>query len=142
MWFAQARIFSATVAFVAALAWFTGTHHCLLGIIARPHSTAVSSCHCTDPAKDSGPCTENHSRMLACCQGLLSPSCELAHAKIRFAPVLLRNEWVADCPLLSMRAAQSTFLSSEFDTGPPGESSFVGIVLKRSLRENAPPLAS
>ena len=142
MWFGQARLFSAMVAFVAALAWFTGTHHCLLGLIAEPRSAADSACHCTEPAKGSRPCTEIPSRMLTCCKGLLSPSCELAHVKIKFVPVLVRDAWVAVGPLVSLLTAQSTFLSSEYDTGPPIESSFVGTVLKHSLRENAPPLAS
>jgi len=138
MWFGQARFFNATVAVVAALAWFTGTHHCLLGLMTEPQSRAVSACHCSEPSKGSGACNEIPSRMLACC-GLLSPSCELAYVKVKFSPVLVGFELVAVGHLVLVQSPHRTVLSTEYDTGPPVGNCFVETVLKRSLRKNAPP---
>ena len=139
MWFGQARFFNATVAIVAALAWFAGTHHCLLGLMTHPRSTAVSACHCSEPSKGSGACNDGPSRMLACCQGLLSPNSELAQAEVKFSPVLVGFQLPAVSHLVPVQAPQSTVLSTEYDTGPPVWNAFVGTVLKRSLCENAPP---
>jgi hypothetical protein len=139
MWFGQARFFNATVAIVAALAWFAGTHHCLLGLMTQPHSTAVSACHCSEPSKGSGACNDGPSRMLACCQGLLSPHSELAQAKVKFNPVLVGFQLLEVGHLVPVQAPQSTVLSTEYDTGPPAWNAFVATVLKRSLCENAPP---
>jgi hypothetical protein len=139
MWFGQARLFSATVAIVAVLAWFAGTHHCLLGLMTQPRSTAVSACHCSESSKGSGACNDGPSRMLACCQGLLSPNSELAQAKVKFSPVLVGFQLLAVSRLVPVQAPQSTVLSAEYDTGPPVSNAFLGTVLKRSLCENAPP---
>ena len=139
MWFGQARFFNATVAIVAALAWFAGTHHCLLGLMTQPHSTAVSACHCSGPSKGSGACNDVPSRMLVCFQGLLSPNSELAQAKVKLSPVLVGFQLLAVSRLVLVRAPQSTVMSAEYDTGPPAWNAFVATVLKRSLCENAPP---
>jgi hypothetical protein len=140
MWFGQLRFFSATVAMVAALAWFTGTHHCLLGLITQPQSAAVSGCQCSESSKGSGARNDTPSRMLACCQGLLSPNSELAQAKVKFSPILLEFRLPVVGHLLPVQFPQRTVLSTEYDTGPPVGNCFVETVLKRSLRENAPPL--
>jgi hypothetical protein len=79
--------------------------------------------------------------MLSCCQGLLSPSCEFAGLKIKYSPVLVGDELIAIGHIISLPTERSLVPITEYDTGPPGENCFVGTVLKRSLRENAPPLA-
>jgi hypothetical protein len=79
--------------------------------------------------------------MLACCQGLLSPGLELAQVKLKFAPVLLGLQSSALDRLIRFETLQRAGLSAEYDTGPPGGSCFVATVLKRSLRENAPPFS-
>ena len=139
MWFGQARLFSATVAIVTVMAWLAGTHHCLLGLMTQPHSMAVSACHCSERSKGSGACNDVPSRMLACCQGLLSPNSELAQAKVKFSPVLVGFQLLAVGHLVPAQAPQSAVLSTEYDTGPPAWNAFVETVLKRSLCENAPP---
>jgi hypothetical protein len=133
MWFGQARLFRATVAIVAVLAWFAGTQHCLLGLMTQPQSTAVSACHCSEPSKGSSPCNDGPSRMLACCQGLLSPNSELAQAKVKFSPILVGFQLLAVSHLVPVQAPQCTVLSMEYDTGPPVWNAFVGTVLKRAL---------
>jgi hypothetical protein len=139
MWFGQARCFNATVAILAVLAWFAGTHHCLLRLMTQPQSAAVSACHCSEPSKGAGACNDIPSRMLGCCQGLLSSNAELAQAKVKFSPVLVWFQLLAVDHLVPLQAPQST-LSTEYDTGPPAWNAFVETVLKRSLCENAPPL--
>jgi hypothetical protein len=80
--------------------------------------------------------------MLACCQGLQSPNFEVAKAKIAFIPVLVAVQLFAVDHLVLSEAPKSILPKTEYDTGPPSVSSFAGTVLRRSLRENAPPLLS
>src|ERR1700746_2534539 len=83
----KARLFSATVAIVAVLAWFTGTNHCLLGLMKQAGRTAVAMSYCPGPCKksagaDDGPSAmSNHqleSRVQESClpDGLLSGTSE------------------------------------------------------------------
>ena len=138
----KAGIFSATVALVTVLAWFAGTNHCLLGLIGRPQNAACLVSNCPEHAKKSGDASHNPSGMLACCQGLQSANFEVAKAKIAFSPVLVAIQLFAVRHLFLPEAPKSILLNTEYDTGPPASSSFVATVLKRSLRENAPPLVS
>ena len=141
-WLGKAGSFSATVALVTVLAWFTGTNHCLLGLMGRPLPAACLVSHCPEHAKTSGGASHNPSGMLACCQGLQSANFEVAKAKIAFSPVLVAIQLFAVRHLFLPEAPKSILLNMEYDTGPPGSSFFVATVLKRSLRENAPPLVS
>jgi hypothetical protein len=77
--------------------------------------------------------------MLACCQGLLSPRLELAQTKVKFNPVPFRFQLMAVDRLVRFETLLRFGLSAQYETGPPCENSFVATVLKRSLRENAPP---
>src|SRR5260370_13533838 len=134
-WLGKARFFNAAVAVVAVLAWFSGTNHCALGLIKQPQTTAVPISHCPEHSgktdgSASGPCG-----MLACCQGLLSSNIDVAKAKISFSPVLVGIQLFTISHLVLQEALKSTLLSTEYDTGPPSVSSFVGTVLRRSLRE-------
>lgn len=138
----KAGIFSATVALVTVLAWFTGTNHCLLGLMGRPQDAACLVSHCPEHTKKSGDASHNPSGMLACCRGLQSANFEVAKAKIAFSPVLVASELFAVRHVFLPEAPKSILLNTEYDTGPPASSSFVATVLKRSLRENAPPLVS
>ena len=140
-WLGKAGIFSATVALVTVLAWFTGTNHCLLGLMGRPQNAACLVSHCPEHAKKSGDASHNPSGMLACCQGLQSANFEVAKAKIAFSPVLVGIQHFAVRNVFLPEAPKSILLSREYDTGPPASNSFATTVLKRSLRENAPPLA-
>lgn len=141
-WLGKSRFFNGTFALAAVLAWFTGTNHCLLGFAKRPQNTAVSLCHCQDHSKRSRGADNGPSAMLACCQGLQSSNVEVAKTTIAFSPVLVRIQLFAIGRLVLPKAPKSILLCTECDTGPPSASSFVGTVLRRSLRENAPPVVS
>ena len=141
-WFGKSRFFNGTFAFVAVLAWLTGTNHCLLGFVKRPQNTVVSLCHCQDHSKQSCGADNGPSAMLACCQGLQSSNVEVAKTKIAFRPVLVGIQLFAIGHLILPKAPKSILLCTECDTGPPSAGSFVGTVLRRSLRENAPPVVS
>jgi hypothetical protein len=78
--------------------------------------------------------------MLTCCQGLLSSGAELAQAKVAFNPILFGLQPIALDQLVLVEALQHASFRLQHETGPPGESCFLTIVLKRSLQENAPPL--
>jgi hypothetical protein len=139
-WLGKAGFFSATVAVVTVLAWFTGTNHCLLGLMGRPQNGACLVSHCPEHAKKSGDPGQGPSGMLACCQGLQSANLEVAKAKIVFSPVLVGIQLFAVRDVFLPEAPESILLNMEYDTGPPASNSFLATVLKRSLRENAPPL--
>ena len=141
-WLGKARFFSATVAAVAALAWITGTNHCLLGLMERGQNAAARASHCPGHPKESGAAHDGPSGMLACCQGLLSSHFELAKGSVSFFPGLVAIQLFAINDLALPGASRSILLSTEYDTGPPWASFFVGTVLRRSLQENAPPLVS
>ena len=128
----KARFFNVTVTAVAVFAWFTSTNHCLLGLLKQPGNMAVSMTHCPDHS-------EKPSRMSACCQGLQSANFQLAKAKLVFSPLLVVIEFLALSRLALPEAPASVIPGTTYDTGPP-TSYFVRTVLRRSLRENAPPL--
>ena len=133
----NARLFSATVVIVAVLAWVTGTNHCLLGLMKQPGNFAVACSHCPDHCRNAAP-----SAMLGCCQGLQSLKPDLAKPKITFIPVLLATLLFAVDPSIPPEGPKTILPKTEYDIGPPAVSSFAGSVLKRSLREHAPPLLS
>ena len=141
-WLVKAGFFSATVAVVTVLAWFTGTNHCLLGLMERPQNAACLVSHCPEHAKKSGDAGHSPSGMLACCQGLQSANFEVAKTKIAFSPVLVAIQLFAISHLVLPEAPKRILPMTEYGTGPPSVSSFLETVLRRSLRENAPPLLS
>ena len=141
MSFWRARLLSSTVAIVAALAWFTSTNHCLLGVLNDGQGTASSACHCSEHCKASGGQPNSPSLMLTCCQGLLSPALELAQTKVKFCPLLLRFQLAAVGRLAAFEPRQFVNLSAEYETGPPKENCFVSTVLKCSLPAHAPPFS-
>ena len=140
-WLERARFFSAAIAVVAALAWITGSNHCVLGVINQPRVSVASMSHCPGHPNGSDGTHDSASGMLACCQGLLSPNFEVAKAKIPF-PVLVAIQLFALDSLTLPEEPISVFPSGMYETGPPSLRFFVGTVLRRSLPENAPPLLS
>jgi hypothetical protein len=78
--------------------------------------------------------------MLACCQGLQSLKVDLAKTAIE--PVLVGLHFLSSVRLALPEAPRNILQRTEYDTGPPAAGFFVGTVLKRSLRENAPPIPS
>ena len=141
-WLGRARFFSATVAMVAAIAWFTGTNHCFLEVMKQPGNTAVSASHCPDHSEKSGHGNDASPGMLACCQGLQSANFELAKAKVVFSPALVPIWFLAISQLILPEAPASIIPGSGYETGPPSAGFFVRTVLRRSLRETGPPLRS
>ena len=139
MLFWQARVFKATVAILATVAWFTGTHHCLLRSIKDSHCAITQACPCSEHGKGSGAQNESRSLMLGCCQGLLSSGSELAQEKVKFSRVLFGLQLIAIDRFIGFEDLQLPTLGAVYETGPPGESYFITTVLRRCLRENAPP---
>jgi len=139
-WLNKARIFKVTVTVAAVLAWFTGTNHCWLGRMNEPGNAAVSMSHCPDHSENAGGSDDASSRMSVCCQGLQSANFELAKAKVVFSPVLVPTQFLAISQLILQGVPRSIIPRSVYDIGPPSASSFVQTVLRRSLRENGPPL--
>ena len=134
--------FNATVAVVAVVAWFAGTNHCLLGLLDQHLKVGHPMAHCPEHSKKSGETDHGPSRMLACCQGLQSADFEVAKAKTAFSPGLVAIGLFAVGQLFLADAPKSVLPKTEYDTGPPSLGFLVGTVLRRALRENAPPLVS
>jgi len=65
---------------------------------------------------------------------------DVAKAKISFSPVLVGIHLFAIDHLVLPAAPKSILPGTQYGTGPPSVNSFVETVLRRSLRENAPPL--
>ena len=138
----RVRIFNAAIAMVAVVAWFAGTNHCLLGLLDQPLKVAHPMSHCPEHSKKSGETDHGPSRMLACCQGLQSINFEVAQVKIAFSPSLVAIGFFAVGQLFLLDTPKGIPPKTEYDTGPPSLGFFVGTVLRRALRENAPPLVS
>jgi hypothetical protein len=79
--------------------------------------------------------------MLACCQGLLSAAPEFAQSKVKFNPLALGFQLPGFDRVAHFGVLQIADLIVKHDNGPPRENCFLQIVLKRSLPENAPPVA-
>src|SRR5260370_41985752 len=141
-WVAKARVFNDAVAVVAVLAWLSGINQCALGLIKQRHPTVVPSSHGPEHSGKTDGNAPGPSGMLACCQGLLSSNIDVAKAKISFSSVLVGIHLFAIDHLVLPEAPKRILPRTEYGTGPPSGSSFVGTVLRRSLRENAPPLLS
>jgi hypothetical protein len=140
-WLGKTRTFTAMVTVVAVLAWITGTNHCVLGLMRQPYDRAASVSHCPGHPKESDGAHDGASGMLACCQGLISPSLVVAKAKIPL-PVLVAMKLFAIGHVTLPKDPRSVLPSIKYDTGPPPANFFVGTVLRCSLPETAPPLAS
>ena len=132
--------FNATVAVVAVVAWFAGTNHCLLGLLDQHLKVGHPMAHCPEHSKKSGETDHGPSTMLACCQGLQSANSEVAQVKIAFSPSLAAIGLFAVRQLFLAEAPKGILPKTEYDTGPPSVGFFVGTVLRRALRANAPPL--
>jgi hypothetical protein len=142
MWLAKARFFNATVAALAVLAWLAGTNHCALGLIEHPEKAAVPISHCPEHSAKTDGNVPGPFGMLACCQGLLSPNIDVEKTKVSFNPVLVGIQLFEIGYLILPETDKNILPSAEYDTGPPSAGPFVETVLRRSLRENAPPLSS
>ena len=140
MWLGRARFLGATIAVVVALAWITGTNHCVLGVIKHLPATAASVSHCPGHCNQPGG-QDRSPGMLACCQGLLSPKLEVVKASIPF-PVLVAIQVFATDRVTRPQDSGRVLYGSQYDTGPPSSRYFVEVVLKRSLPEHAPPALS
>jgi hypothetical protein len=80
--------------------------------------------------------------MLACCQGLLSAAPEFAQSKVKFTPIALGFQLIGFERIAHFGTVQTSDVIAEYDTSPPRENCFLQTVLKRSLPENAPPVAA
>jgi len=138
----KSEIFNATVGVLAVLAWLTSTNHCTLEHLKQPEKAAASMASCPEHAQKSGGSNNDASGMLACCQGLQSPDIQVGKTKISFSPVLGRIELLLLDDFFLPGAPRVILPSTEYNTGPPLAKFFVETVLRRSLRENAPPLVS
>jgi hypothetical protein len=80
--------------------------------------------------------------MLVCCQGLLSAAPEFAQTKVKFTPIPSGFQLTGIDRAKNSAALQPADVDTGHDTGPPRENCFLETVLKRSLPENAPPVAA
>src|SRR6516165_6374803 len=109
-------------------------------IVTQPLKVAHPVAHCPEHSKKSGETDHGPSTMLACCQGLQSADFQVAKVKIAFSPSLVAIGFFAVGQLFLLDTPKGILPKTEYDTGPPSVGFFVGTVLRRALRANAPPL--
>ena len=130
---------STAIRWVATLlllaAWFVASNHCALGLMQGARVAKEHAGCCSHEKQDKAPVNE-------CCkalQGLLPTAEKYAalHPALEFAP-----EWLALFEKMFSAPVGKTG-GEQWKTGPPREArSFAELVLPRSLRSHAPPLAA
>ena len=134
------RVFHATAALVAIVAWFVASNHCALaGFVPPPAADASAHSHChgssEKPADDQ---KERECDGSKCCNSLNAPTLALAKSVVTYDGAYVSAPEFAGF-LRSPIAAQHDSASCELDTGPPGGTSFAESVLQRSILAHAPP---
>ena len=131
------RSVAAAIALVAMGSWLAASNHCALAVAASEEKVAQSECpfhsHSSKPAK------QNDSSDQPCCKILRAiatgPAKSLAPISVDLPDV---DPGLAKLPIVSPRTISLHFAG--FDTGPPGPTSFVELVLQRSILAHAPPI--
>jgi hypothetical protein len=121
--------------------WFLLSNHCVLATTTVPSKANVSSqCpihaqkeHAPQPEKGNG-CGD-----LPCCKNLQATLVTAAKAIAK--PVWLGALQPFFPDVVDVAEIQPQQIPAIFDTGPPGENSFVHSVLQRSILAHAPPVS-
>jgi hypothetical protein len=135
------QIFRPLVVATAMMAWFVLSNHCVLATTTVASEPNVSSrCpmhaqkeHAPQPHKGNG-CGD-----LPCCKNL--PATTLTAAKMVAKPGWVGAFLPFFLQMIDVAEVQPQQASAMFDTGPPGENSFVQLVLQRSILAHAPPVS-
>ena len=121
-------------------AWFVLSNHCVLAAPAVPSKNVNSQCpmhaqkeHLPQHQKGNG-CAD-----LPCCKNLQATT--LTAAKMVAKPVWHGALQPFFPHVVNVTEVQPQQISAIFDTGPPGENSFVQSVLQRSILAHAPPVS-
>jgi hypothetical protein len=122
-------------------AWFFASNHCALATPTAPaKASAGSQCpmhaqkeHAPQPQKENG-CGD-----LPCCKNLQATM--LSAAKTIAKPVWFGRFQPFFALIVDAARIEAQQVSVIFDTGPPGENSFVRSVLQRSILTHAPPVS-
>ena len=134
------RVFRATAALVAIVAWFVASNHCALaGFVPAPATDAAAHSHCHGSSEQ--PADEQKERECdgsKCCNSLNAPTLALAKSAVTYDSAYVSAPEFAVF-LRCFAAAQHDSVRCELDTGPPGSTSFAESVLQRSILAHAPP---
>ena len=133
----RSRLVRLPIVAIGAVAWLAISNHCALSAFEGAAKMSMRSCHGTSPAKQS-PAKHDEKGGVECCKilraTLLTPSSNIvAGDTVTFAPL--------DYVVALISAADELRLTPvfEWDTGPPGASSFAESVLQQSILAHAPP---
>ncbi len=135
------RILRSLVVATSIAAWFVISNHCVLGAPTAPAKTQLGSQCPMHAQKQHGPQPQkpNGCGDLPCCKNLQATT-TLAAKQIE-KPVWLGALQPFWPYLVDLTEIQPQQISAIFDTGPPGENSFVQSVLQRSILAHAPPVS-
>ena len=123
-------------------AWFGASNHCALGFMQGAHAIRQHAGCCGHPSSIPGAPAKNAPPVKECCgalQGTLpTPDKTLA------VPIILDSGWQFAAPSpLSFSTLLELSEVDPIETGPPDNApTFAELVLQRSLRSHAPPLAA
>ena len=134
------RVFRATAALVAIVAWFVASNHCALaGFVPAPavDASAHSHCHGSSEQPADGQ-KERECDGSKCCNSLTAPTLALAKSVVTYDSAHVSAPEFAGF-LRCFAPAQHDSVRCELDTGPPGSRSFAESVLQRSVLAHAPP---
>ena len=124
------------IVLVMSLSWFALVNHCELAAAAPPKPAQAHSCCEEDKGADKAPVNNDHNSSIECCKAV-HPA--LAPIGDTISPDLSSGspaQVPADVVLPDVRPSTDIL---ELDTGPPFVSSFVELVLQRSILAHAPP---
>jgi hypothetical protein len=123
---------------VAICSWFAISNHCTFAALAPRTSSVQTGCpfH-SKPAKQG-----KQSTGAQCCKILRATTPFPTKSWARDDAKLSYADGYCGARSLTIASSQTTRASLSLDTGPPDAYSFAELILQRSLRAHAPPIAA
>lgn len=132
-----------TIVLLTISAWLLASNHCAVAGVTGHHAslprhadaTNTGHAHCPGSSREKD---DDESDTL-CCSSLQATVAQPAKSLAAFDPITFVPVAYFLLPLILIEE-QASAVSTEMDTGPPGESSFAELVLQRSILAHAPPV--
>jgi hypothetical protein len=124
--------------FIAVSAWLAVSNHCTLSAALAPEEKVAQN-ECPFHSHPSKPAKHNDSSDQPCCKVLRAIATTPGKSLAPIAAELTDVDFSL-AKLLIIPPKTIPFQLTAFDIGPPGATSFVELVLQRSILAHAPPL--
>lgn len=132
-----AKTLRGSIVLLAALAWLAVSNHCALAALeGSAEMIAAPTCHGMHDSH--APAKQKHEGDVECCKVLRATLPSLAKNLVaQPLSIFATQSWFV--ALVWMSEQPRLIRPLEWDTGPPGSTSFAETVLQRSLLAHAPP---